>query len=101
MSDYIIVVAGGKGLRMGSDIPKQFLPIGDKPVLMRTLERFREYSDDLQIILVLPEAQQEYWQELCKKYDFKVEYLLQCRRSSRYTRWRSPLSEHRGDPQLL
>ena len=76
MSDYIIVVAGGKGLRMGSDIPKQFLPIGDKPVLMRTLERFREYSDDLQIILVLPEAQQEYWQELCKKYNFKVEYLL-------------------------
>jgi 2-C-methyl-D-erythritol 4-phosphate cytidylyltransferase len=76
VSDYIIVVAGGKGLRMGSDIPKQFLPIGDKPVLMRTLERFREYSDDLQIILVLPEAQQEYWQELCKKYNFKVEYLL-------------------------
>jgi 2-C-methyl-D-erythritol 4-phosphate cytidylyltransferase len=61
---------------MGSDIPKQFLPIGGKPVLMRTLERFREYSEDLQIILVLPEAQQEYWQELCKKYDFKVEYLL-------------------------
>jgi 2-C-methyl-D-erythritol 4-phosphate cytidylyltransferase len=76
VSDYIIVVAGGKGLRMGSDIPKQFLPIGGKPVLMRTLERFREYSEDLQIILVLPEAQQEYWQELCKKYDFKVEYLL-------------------------
>ena len=76
MSDYIIVVAGGKGLRMGSDIPKQFLPIGGKPVLMRTLERFREYSDDLQIILVLPEAQQEYWQGLCEKYDFKVEYML-------------------------
>ena len=61
---------------MGSDIPKQFLPIGGKPVLMRTLERFREYSDDLQIILVLPEAQQEYWQGLCEKYDFKVEYML-------------------------
>ena len=54
--DYIIIVAGGKGLRMGSDIPKQFLPIGGKPVLMRTLERFREYSKDIQIILVLPEA---------------------------------------------
>ena len=74
--DYIIIVAGGKGLRMGSDIPKQFLPIGGKPVLMRTLERFREYSADLQIILVLPEAQQAYWQELCEKYDFKVKYLL-------------------------
>ena len=76
MRDYVIIVAGGKGLRMGSDIPKQFLPIGGKPVLMRTLERFREYSEDLQIILVLPEAQQDYWQELCRKYDFKVKYLL-------------------------
>lgn len=74
--DYIIIVAGGKGLRMGTDIPKQFLPIGGKPVLMRTLERFREYSADLQIILVLPKAQQDYWQELCQEYDFKVEYQM-------------------------
>jgi len=74
--DYVIIVAGGKGLRMGSDIPKQFLPIGGKPVLMRTLERFREYSKELNIILVLPEAQQDYWQELCRKYNFKVEYQL-------------------------
>ena len=74
--DYVIIVAGGKGLRMGSNIPKQFLPIGGRPVLMRTLERFREYSDDLQIILVLPEAQQDYWQELCQKYDFQVAYQL-------------------------
>ncbi len=74
--DYIIIVAGGKGLRMGTDIPKQFLPIGGKPVLMRTLERFREYSADLQIILVLPKAQQDYWRELCQEYDFKVEYQM-------------------------
>lgn len=74
--DYIIIVAGGKGLRMGSDIPKQFLPIGGKPVLMRTLERFREYSPTLQIILVLPKAQQDYWHQLCKDYNFEVEYVL-------------------------
>jgi len=74
--DYIIIVAGGKGLRMGSDIPKQFLPIGGKPVLMRTLERFRSYDANLQIILVLPEAQQDYWRELCEQYHFDVEYLL-------------------------
>ncbi len=74
--DYIIIVAGGKGLRMGTDIPKQFLPIGGKPVLMRTLERFREYSTTLQIILVLPKAQQGYWQKLCQEYDFKVEYQM-------------------------
>ena len=74
--DYVIIVAGGKGLRMGSDIPKQFLPIGGKPVLMRTLERFREYSAELQIILVLPETQQDYWKGLCNEYHFQVEYLL-------------------------
>ena len=74
--DYIIIVAGGKGLRMGSDIPKQFLPIGGKPVLMRTLERFRAYSTDLQIILVLPEAQQDYWRKLCEDYHFDVNYQL-------------------------
>ena len=72
--DYIIIVAGGKGLRMGSDIPKQFLPIGGKPVLMRTLERFRRYSPTLQIILVLPKAQQDYWQKLCKEFD--IDYQL-------------------------
>jgi len=74
--DYVIIVAGGKGLRMGSDIPKQFLPIGGRPVLMQTLERFRKYSADLQIILVLPEAQQDYWRGLCREYHFEVEYLL-------------------------
>ena len=74
--DYVIIVAGGKGLRMGSDIPKQFLPIGGKPVLMRTLERFWAYDDALQIILVLPEAQQAYWRELCGQYHFDVEYRL-------------------------
>ena len=61
---------------MGSDIPKQFLPIGGKPVLMRTLERFREYSSTLQIILVLPKAQQDYWQQLCADYHFDVKYQL-------------------------
>ena len=76
MEDYIIIVAGGKGLRMGSDIPKQFLPIAGKPVLMRTLERFCEYSPTLQIILVLPKAQQDYWKQLCEEYHFNVEYQL-------------------------
>ncbi len=68
--DYIIIVAGGKGLRMGGDIPKQFLPIGGKPILMRTLERFRTYSETLQIILVLPKDQHDYWLQLCKEYHF-------------------------------
>ena len=74
--NYIIIVAGGKGLRMGGDIPKQFLPIGGKPVLMRTIERFHEYSPTLQIILVLPKAQQDYWRQLCNEYHFNESYEL-------------------------
>ena len=66
--DYVIIVAGGKGLRMGGEIPKQFLSIGGKPVLMRTIDRFREYDKEIRIILVLPKAQQNYWQELCLKF---------------------------------
>ena len=57
---------------MGGDIPKQFLPIGGKPILMRTLERFRAYSPTLQIILVLPKDQQDYWIQLCEEYHFPL-----------------------------
>ena len=73
--DYVIIVAGGKGLRMGGEVPKQFLPVGGKPVLMRTLLRFREYSADLQIILVLPKTQQDYWRDLCRQDQFDVPYM--------------------------
>ena len=76
MSEYVIIVAGGKGLRMGADIPKQFLPIGGRPVLMRTIERFRAYSSSLRIILVLPQAQQDYWHQLCRQYEFDIDYQL-------------------------
>ena len=74
--DYIIILAGGKGLRMGGDIPKQFLPIGGLPVLMHTVKRFREYSNDLNIILVLPQNQQDYWQALCDEYQFMEDYTI-------------------------
>lgn len=74
--DYVIIVAGGKGLRMGGDIPKQFLPVAGLPVLMRTMLRFREALPELQIILVLPKAQQEYWRGLCAAHQFNIDYLL-------------------------
>ena len=74
--DYIIIVAGGKGLRMGGDLPKQFLPLGGRPVLMHTIERFRAYSQTLRIILVLPREQQDYWRQLCAKHRFSVEHTV-------------------------
>lgn len=74
--DYVIIVAGGKGTRMGSDIPKQFLPVNGLPVLMQTIKRFKEYDDNLEIILVLPKEQHEYWCELCKKHRFTSTYTV-------------------------
>ena len=72
MKKHIIIVAGGKGLRMGGDIPKQFLPVCGKPVLMRTLEVFRTYDPSIHIVLVLPVSQQTYWKELCRTYRFEL-----------------------------
>lgn len=74
--DYVIIVAGGKGMRMGTDIPKQFLPIGGKPILMRTIESFYEYNPILGIILVLPQSQQEYWKQLCEKHNFTINHTI-------------------------
>lgn len=76
MDKYVIIVAGGKGLRMGGDIPKQFLPINGKPILMRTIEKFSEYDEKIQIRLVLPEAHFEYWKKLCDEYAFSVPHQL-------------------------
>lgn len=74
--DYLIIVAGGQGLRMGSCIPKQFLPLNGLPVLMRTIKRFREYDSNLKMILVLPKNQQEYWADLCKNYHFTTAHVV-------------------------
>lgn len=76
MKKFVIIVAGGKGLRMGNSLPKQFIPIGGKPLLMHTIETFYQYDENIHIILVLPIAQQEYWQALCKEYGFQRPYLL-------------------------
>lgn len=74
--DYAVIVAGGKGLRMGASIPKQFLPVNGLPVLMLTIKRFREYDGAMKIILVLPKEQHEYWNELCKNYHFTDAYAV-------------------------
>ena len=73
--DYAIILGGGKGLRMGSDVPKQFIEIGGLPILMRTILRFREYGD-VSIILVLPKDQQNYWQHLCQVHHFTEDYQI-------------------------
>lgn len=61
---------------MGGDLPKQFLPVGGKPVLMRTIERFHEYNNRLGIIVVLPHEQQDFWRMLCNKHGFNIQHTV-------------------------
>lgn len=76
MKRYVVIVAGGKGTRMGADVPKQFLPIGGRPVLMRTLERFHEFDPEMHLVVVLPADQQDYWRALCERYQFDLPHAL-------------------------
>lgn len=71
MERYAILVAGGQGLRMGGDVPKQFMPLGGRPVLMRTIDRFREAYPDMHIITVLPRGQHDHWLALCREHGLR------------------------------
>ena len=84
-------------MRMGTDLPKQFLPIGGKPVLMRTLEAFYRYSSEIQLILVLPHSQQDYWRELCAKYDFTLPHRVADGGETRFHSVKNGLAVIQGD----
>lgn len=70
--NYALIVAGGSGKRMGSEIPKQFLELGGRAVLMHAIEIFRKFDPEIEIITVLPENQIRHWLELQEKYDFRI-----------------------------
>jgi 2-C-methyl-D-erythritol 4-phosphate cytidylyltransferase len=72
MQLYVVIVAGGSGTRMGAEIPKQFLELAGRPVLMHTIERFRAFDESIEIITVLPENQLRSWIDLQKKYSFTI-----------------------------
>lgn len=75
MTLYAVIVAGGSGKRMASDIPKQFLELGGKPVLMHTIERFSGFSSTIRIIAVLPGDQLAMWQSLVAEYSFTIPHM--------------------------
>lgn len=87
---YAIIVAGGRGLRMGGELPKQFLPLSGKPVLMRTLELFE--GEVSRIILVLPEDHIPFWEELCERYHFTLPHTVALGGETRFHSVRSGLS---------
>jgi len=74
MKKFAIIVAGGTGNRMGTDIPKQFLKLGGRPILMHTMEQFVKYDPEIKIVLVLPQSQLNYWLQLCKTHQFSLNH---------------------------
>jgi len=76
MKLYAVIVAAGSGTRMGTDIPKQFLELAGKPVLMHTIERFLTFSNSIHIITVLPGEYLEFWDQLKKKYTFTQPHII-------------------------
>lgn len=76
MKHAVLIVAGGRGLRMGGDLPKQFIPFRGKPVLMHTLEAFYRWNPSAELLLVLPEDHQDYWRMLCKEIGCEVPHRI-------------------------
>lgn len=74
MNKTVIIVAGGSGTRISSAQPKQFLKIGQKPVLQHTIQKFYDFDNNINIILVLPENYIEYWKQLCIENSFFIEH---------------------------
>lgn len=96
-TEYALIVAGGKGTRIKSKIPKQFLELNGLPVLMHTILAFKRYSSDIRIILVLPEDDFSTWESLCTKYNFHCPLVLQRGGDSRFQSVKNGLDKIEGD----
>lgn len=73
---YAIIVAGGTGSRMKNDLPKQFLLLNGRPIVMHTLEQFAHAKSKPALILVLHSSMLSIWDELCQKYNFKINHTI-------------------------
>ena len=96
-NEYALVVAGGKGTRINSKTPKQFLELNGLPVLMHTLLAFYRYSEDITVILVLPEDDLQTWQSLCARYKFTRPLILQKGGETRFQSVKNGLEKIEND----
>ncbi len=95
--DNVIITAGGIGKRMHSEIPKQFIKIAGRPILMHTIKLFYEYDNYINIILTLPESYKKYWSELCLKYNFNIVHQIISGGSTRFQSIKNALKKTSGN----
>jgi 2-C-methyl-D-erythritol 4-phosphate cytidylyltransferase len=96
MKAYALIMAGGAGQRMAAEIPKQFLLLHGRPILMHTLSAFYQYSPTVKLVLVIPRQQQELWQKLCIQYSFDLPHLLAYGGKERFDSVRNGLQKIAG-----
>lgn len=102
MVRYAVIVAGGKGTRMGTNTPKQFILLSGKPILMHTLLSFKQYSSSLNLIVVLPEVEIPTWKSLCKKHNFSIPHQITAGGDSRSASVQKGLAcIDRSEPSLV
>lgn len=80
----VIIVAGGSGTRMGSEVPKQFIEVKQKPILMHTIEAFYNLNHQAELIVVIPESQHKFWQTLIQKHNFRIAHKVVAGGKERY-----------------
>ena len=98
MKKHVIIVAGGKGTRMGTEVPKQFLKIKGKPILLHTIEAFKNYDSSINVVLVLPKEQHFYWHEIEKEFFLPKDFCsIADGGSSRFESVKNGLSLIQGD----
>ena len=97
MRKTIIIVAGGKGKRMGGDLPKQFVPLCGRPVLMHTLDVFHQWDASVEIILVIPEDFASYWAMLCQELNYHIPHRVVYGGETRFHSVQNGLREVEGD----
>src|SRR5262245_20334534 len=93
---YALIVAGGKGRRMNSGVPKQFLDLNGKPVLIHTLEVFFKYNQGIRIVLVLPEDDFGTWNAIADQHKIPS-VVLQKGGETRFQSVKNGLAKIEGD----
>jgi len=97
MNGSVIITAGGIGKRMGNDLPKQFLEVQGKPILLHCLEKFHSYDATLQIVITLPIDWISYWAELVVRFNCQIPHAVVAGGVERFHSIQLALASCQGD----
>ena len=80
----VVIVAGGSGRRMGGQIPKQYLDLNGKPLIIHTLEKFFKYDPKMKVVIVMAKGHRKFWDVITISYDLGQEIIVATGGETRY-----------------